>query len=362
MSGGEAYLDQIEITLRNVNTDKTLPIYINVCDSSLSKKWLAALNVLLEKSYHLEKNYCFFGFVKYERNGEYILNQVNKSIAAINSANLGYRIDDFFSLKNTLTDQPVDNRAVGRNIIHAKFNQLHRYFEDLQGVSGNMSTYYIDADATTRWHIRQLNLLCHEFESWALSYRKEIEAPEWQRMSQIMCWLNAPRFLLDEEDYELFGVETLNRSLGGVFVGVNKAVGKHHWEVFNDEGRDSRVDELTTTVLKNQTEAAGDFDIEWGRNPGDFAWQQNKLNEFRKWLVANNFNPNDKSLTIGHPQVGQVDLMQSFGTEDYCSIWQTLSNHLDVYSIKTSSASVTYDYHWSDADFIDTQVAIIKGN
>jgi len=39
----------------------------------------------------------------------------------------------------------------------------------------------------------------------------------------------------------LFGVETMNRSLGGVYVGVNKAVGKHHWEVFNDEGRDSRI-------------------------------------------------------------------------------------------------------------------------
>lgn len=361
MSGGKI-LEQIEITLRNVATDERLPVYINVLDNSLSRKWLAALNQLIECNYHLEKNYCFFGFVNNDRNGEYILDCVNKSIAAINQAKLGYAIDDYFSMENTLTDAPDDVHIVGRNIVHSKFNQLHRYFEDLQGVSGSLSPYYIDADPITRWHIRQLNLLCHEFESWALSYRKEIEAPEWQRMSQLMCWLNAPRFLLEEEDYELFGIETMNRPLGGVFVGVNKAVGKHHWEVFNDEGRDSRLGELTTTVLKNQTEAAGDFDIEWARNPGEFIWMQQNLAAFRTWLVANGFDPEDKSLTIGHPQVGQVDLQRSFGTEDYQLIWDKLSNHLDVYAIKTSTAQAVYNYHWSDADFIAKQVEIIKGN
>jgi hypothetical protein len=361
MSGGKI-LEQIEIELRDVRTQKQHTIYIDIFDNSLSRKWLAALNELLDKRYHLEKNYCFFGFVNNVRNGKYLLAQVNQCIAAINHADLGYVIDDNFTLENTLTDNPIEDRVAGRNIIHDKFNQLHRYFEDLQGVSGSLSPYYLKANATIRWHIRQLNLLCHEFESWALSYRKEIEAPAWQRPSQLMCWLNSPRFVLDEEDYELFGVDTINRSLGGVFVGVNKAVGKHHWEVFNDEGRDSRVNELTTTVLKNQTEAAGDFDIEWGRNPGAFEWQQNKLKEFREWLIANNFDPGDKSLTIGHPQIGQVDLHRSFATEDYRYIWYTLSNHLDVYSIKTSSASAVYDYHWSDSDFIDKQVTIIKGN
>lgn len=362
MIGGAPFLDQIEITLRNNKTDSKLLVHVDVDNSSLSRKWLAELNRLLKQNYHLEKNYCFNGFVQNERNGWYILQQVNQSIAAINRACLGYEIDDFFSMENTLTVEPIGNRQVGRNIIRDKFNQLHRYFEDLQGVSGNLSPYYLKADALTRWHIRQLNLLCHEFESWALSYRKEIEAPDWQRPSQLMCWLNAPRFTLDDEDYELFGIETINRSLGGVFVGVNKAVGKHHWEVFMDEGRDSRIDELTTTVLKNQTEASGDFDIEWGRNPGEFQWQKDRLVDFRNWLISNNFDPTDKSLTIGHPQIGQVDLVRSFGTEDYQTIWHALSNHLDVYSIKTSSATAIYDYHWSDADFIDKQVSIIQGN
>jgi hypothetical protein len=358
MIGGKV-LDQIEIDIRN-RDGEIITIFIDVYENSLSRKWLSALNHILANDYHLEKNYCFFGFAQGERNGPLILDQVNKTIAAINASDIGYTIDDYFSMENCVTDSPIGNRVIGRNIIHDKFNHLHRYFEDLQGTSGAMSEYFLRADPTTRWHIRQLNLLCHEFESWALSYRKEIEAPEWQRPSQLMCWLHAPRFVLDEEDYELFGIETLNRPLGGMFVGVNKAVGKHHWEVFNDEGKDSRLGELTTTTLKSQTEAAGDFDIEWANNPGSRPWQKKNLLEFRQWLIDNGFNPNDKKLTIGHPQIGQVDLIRSFGTEDYLSIWAQLNTHLDVCEVRSSTERSTYDYRWDDADFIERQISIIS--
>lgn len=366
-NGGKV-LDKIEVVLRDVNTQDLLTVYIDVFESSLSRKWLAALNELLRKNYHLEKNYCFFGFSDSARNGKMLLQQVNDSIAAINSANLGYIINDYFTLENCLTNDIdsnyhgylSDGSQFGRNIIHDKFNWLHRYFEDLQGVSGNISPYYEKANPVTRWHISQLNLLCHEFESWALSYRKEIEAPDWRRPSQLMCWLRAPRFVLDEQDYELFGVDTIARPTGGVFVGVNKAVGKHHWEVFNDEGRDSRVGELVSSTLRSQTEAAGDFDVEWGKDPSEFQWQKQKLADFRNWLINNGFDPDDKSLTIGHPQVGQVDLEKSFGSESCVNIWPQLSAHLDVYQVKTSDNVATYDYHWSDVDFIDRQVRIIS--
>lgn len=353
-------LEQIKMILRNYKTGDKLPVYIDVYENSLSEKWLASLNHLLNNNYHLEKNYCFFGFAESDRNGQLILDQVNKSIAAINLANIGYRIHDEFTMSNTLLSGEVGDGLPGRRLVHDKFNQLHRYFEDLQGVSGQLSPYYIAADAKTRWHIRQLNLLCHEFESWALSYRKSVYLPEWQRPSQLMCWLHAPRFELDHEDYELFGIDTINRSLGGVYVGVNKAVGKHHWEVFQDEGKDSRIDELTTTTMRSQTEAAGDFDIEWANNPGNFEWMKRNLSEFRAWLESNGFDPDNKALTIGHPKIGQVDLVRSFGTEDYQQVWNTLYKYLDVYSIETSSAETVFDYHWSDSDFMDRQIAIIE--
>jgi hypothetical protein len=357
------YIDQVVVTLRN-KYGNMLPVIIDVYDNSLSRKWLNALNLLLKDDYHLEKNYCFFGFVGTQRNAEYIVKQINRSIAAINAADLGYQIDDHFSIDNTIVPGPVTGvDGEGGSLVHSKLNQLHRYFEDLQGVSGSMSVYYNLADSTTRWHIRQLNLLCHEYETLVLSMRKAVTAPEWVRPSQLMCWLNAPRFKLEEQDYELFGIESLNRPLGGVFVGVNKAVGKHHWEVFVDEAKYNPnyvADNLTTSTMRPQCEAAGDFDIEWANNPGNYAWQKTHLQNFRTWLINNNFDPDDKSLTIGHPQIGQVNLLSSFGTTDYKKIWDQLAIYQDVYKVRTSSAEATYTYCWSDPDYQEQQTRILK--
>jgi hypothetical protein len=344
-------LDSIEIDLRSDNNN-ILTVYIDVADNSLSRKWLGAVNDIIRRDLHLEKNFCWLGWTESARNAEYLCTQINRSIMAINASALDYRIQDFFS-PSTVIQQDLD-------INHAQMNRLHRYFEDLQGTAGAMSAYYSAADDDTRWHIRQLNLLCHELESLVLSMRKAVQAPEWRRPSQLMCWLQAPRFELEEADYDLFGIDTINRSMGGVYVGVNKAVGKHHWEVFCDEGRDSRIGELVTTGLRTQTQAAADFDIEWARDPSGYPWQIQQLAEFREWLARNGFNPDEPSLTIGHPQVGQVDLQRSFGTEDYEKIWAQLSKHLDVYSVRTSSATAIYNYSWSDPDYDLQQIRALK--
>jgi hypothetical protein len=344
-------LDTIEIDLRSQD-NKVLTVYIDVEDNSLSRKWLTALNDIVHNNLHLEKNYCWLGWTESARNAEYLCIQINRSINAINASTLDYRIQDFFS-PGTVIQADLD-------IDHARMNQLHRYFEDLQGTAGAMSSHYTAADDHTRWHIRQLNLLCHELESLVLSMRKAVQAPEWRRPSQLMCWLQAPRYELDEQDLELFGIDTINRSLGGVYVGVNKAVGKHHWEVFCDEGRDSRIGELVTSGLRTQTQAAADFDIEWARDPGAYPWQITQLAEFREWLARNGFNPDDPGLTIGHPQVGQVDLERSFGTTNYQTIWAQLAQHMDVYSIRTSSAGAIYNYSWSDPDYDLQQIKELK--
>lgn len=358
-----ALIDCIELDLED------LTVYIDVADSSLGRKWLSALNNILNTNLHLEKNYCFLGFAEGARSGQLLVDRINASIAAINAANIGYTITDHYDLANSLVPGEIipdylytaGNRPaeLPGEVDHAHFNQLHRYFEDLQGTSSAISAYYLAAAAETRWHIRQLNLLCHEFESWALSRRKLLTAPEWQRPSQLMCWLNAPRYELDAEDFELFGIETMNRSLGGVYVGVNKAVSKGHWEVFVDEAGynpDHRTNTLTTTSLASQIQAAGDFDIEWANNPGAHAWQQRHLADFRTWLINNGWDPADPALTIGHPQVAQVDLLRTFGTEDYRVIWHQLNTRLNVTAVRTSTAAALYPYRWTDADYIQRQI------
>ena len=334
-------LDQVELDLED------LTIYVDVWDNSLAHKWLASLNHVLQAGLHLEKNYCFLGWAEGDRTGAYLVEAINATISAINAADMGYHINEHFAL-NTVMDGD-------RRLRHDQFNRLHRYFEDLQGTAAAPSPYYLAADARIRWHIRQLNLLCHEFESWALSWHKLHTAPEWRRPSQLMCWLNAPRYELAAEDLELFGIETINRNLGGVYVGVNKAVGKHHWEVFCDEGRDSRVGELTTTSLATQTLACADFDIEWANDPGAFPWQIQQLADFRIWLERNGFDPADPGLTIGHPKIAQVDLQRSFGTEDYREIWRLLNTRLNVTGVRTSLHSAEYPYRWSDANYAQLQ-------
>jgi hypothetical protein len=356
MSGGNQYLDRVKITLRDRKKDEYLPVFIDVFDNSLSRKWLDSLNHLLSNDYHLEKNYCFLGFDKSSRNLKYLCEQINQSIFSINASGLDYTIKDYFTPENVMTGGLVGSGLPGMKVNHDKFNNLHRYFEDLQGSSGNISEHYKRANSTIRWHIRQLNLLCHEAESLILSMRKAQHAPKWRRPSQLMCWLNAPRFTLDDNDLEHFGIHALERPFGGVFVGVNKAVGKHHWEVYKDEGADSRIGELTTTNMASQTEAAGDFDIEWAQTVSGYQFWQEEVDGFVAWLDANGFDPNNPNLTIGHPQIGQIDFENSFCTDNFQDVWNMLEHYLDVYSVETSEARATYDYHWSDDNYIQQQV------
>ena len=90
-----------------------------------------------------------------------------------------------------------------------------------------------------------------------------------------------------------------------------KAVGKHHYEVFHDEDG-ARIDELTTTTMRGQTLASGDFDIDLGKTDRNETWRVEENKKFRQWLKDNGFDPEDKSLTIGHPKVGQINLQRSF--------------------------------------------------
>jgi len=359
MSGINQYLDRLTITLTD-RAESDIRLQVDVYDNSLSRKWLDSLNHLIAHGYHLEKNYCFLGWDRSARNLEYLCEQINQSIFQINASALDYTIKDYFTPANTVQKGEVGDGLPGMRIAHEKFNNLHRYFEDLQGTSANPSPYYLQASEQTRWHIRQLNLLCHEAECFILSARKAVQAPDWRRPSQLMCWLNAPRFKLDDEDLQHFGLDKLAKPFGGVSIGVNKAVGKHHWEVFHDEGRDSRLDELTTTSLSSQTEASGDFDIEWGRTTTGHDFWTEQVNDFSNWLVNNGFDPHDPSLTLGYPQVAQVNLLETFSCADPDTVWNILSQHLDVKSIATSDASCEYDYHWKDVDYAEQQITALQ--
>ena len=83
-------LDRIEIQLRG--KDGLLPVYFEVYDNSLSRKWLPAFENILNEGLHLEKNYCFFGFPDGPRNLDFLASEINRTIAAINGSSIDYMI------------------------------------------------------------------------------------------------------------------------------------------------------------------------------------------------------------------------------------------------------------------------------
>jgi hypothetical protein len=164
---------------------------------------------------------------------------------AAGSIVVGDKVQVTFSYKGSLTEP-------GLRLKHDACNLLHRYFEELQGTAWQISNYYKQADTQTKYAIRQLNNICHEIESWVLSYRKSIVDPEWVRPSQITTFLNAPRYDLAEEDYELFKQNRYDRDLGGVYLHWSQ-VGKTLFEVFRDEHAPKTTTDLVKEVKDEVT-------------------------------------------------------------------------------------------------------------
>ena len=362
---------EIEIVLRNPeNLSDTLSYYIDVEDTDFNRRWLALLKNNLRNKAHLEKNYCWLGWADSPRDADYLCRQINNAIWQINRFNSAnhwavaglkpYKIDDYFPPKLIIQTGEVGDGKPGLKLNHEPMNRLHRYFEDLQGETWNISPYYKIADYETKWAIRQLNDLCHELESWSLSNRMKIKSPEWQRPSQITTFLNAPRQDLKDEDYDLFLKTRYDRDFGGVYLHWAQ-VGKTQFEVFRDEhGQD--IDEATCSAINSLKFYSGEFDVEWGRdiNENNHEWHRQEQEKFREWLGRNGFDWNDPKLSLGYIKIGQVNLDKSFGTRDFFDVIGNISNHLDIYQINVDDVVGTYDYVWSDDNYKQMQIDFLR--
>ena len=362
---------EIEIVLRNPeNLSDTLSYFIDIEDTDFNRRWLKLLKNNLTNKTHLEKNYCWLGWADSPRDADYLCRQINQAIFQINRFNSSnywvvaglapYKIDDYFSPELIIQTGEVGVDKPGLKLNHEPMNRLHRYFEDLQGETWNISPYYKLADYETKWAIRQLNDLCHELESWVLSNRKKVQAPEWQRPSQITTFLNAPRQDLLDEDYELFQKNGYDREFGGVYLHWAQ-VGKTQFEVFRDEhGQD--IDAATCSAINSLKFYSGEFDVEWGRdiNESNHEWHRKEQEEFREWLGRNGFDWNDPKLSLGYIKLGQVNIKKSFGDADFFDIIKSMSDHLDIYRIKVDSVTGTYDYVWSDDNYKQMQIDFLR--
>lgn len=372
---------KIKVTLRNP-VDKTdfLDYYIIPDNHKLANDWTIALKRLLQSGNLLEKNYCFMGFSKTARTLEFLCDELNRSIEVINNFDFtqhgleNYIIEEWFHpntvrfpdtypIETTTTGDAVSTQRlkIGLHPKHTILNQLHNHFERLQGTVNKLSPYYYAADYETKYAIRQLNIICHEMENLILSQRKARVIPEWQRPSQITTFLHAERYTLEDEHRQGFLTNGYDRRFGHVYMHWTQ-IGKTLFEVWRDEG----APELTSTVCEAITHLeyySGEFDIEWAKDviiDSGCPWHDKEQHEFNEWLVKNGFDPKDTKLSLGYLPVGSVDLIGSFGTDNMSEIWDKLSTHLDIYSIEIDGVVGTFDYCWSDSNYKQQQIDMMK--
>ena len=345
--------------------------YFQVYDTPLGHRWLEALRDNLEKKRILEKNFCFLGFADSERNLNYLVAELNKSTAKINAFEFKppyekippFRGDDFQYSSNLPLDTgevATKEGGLARKLKHEACNLLHRYFEDLQGTAWQLSEYYRQANAETKYAIRQLNNLCHEIENWVWADRKKAVNPEWIRPSQITTFLNAPRYDLQDEDYELFKHNRYDRELGGVYLHWSQ-IGKTLYEVWRDEDAPKLTDALCSEI-NHQKYYSGEFDIEWGRTITEklYDFKEKQINEYRAWLEENGYDWEDPKLSLGYIKIGQVDLHRSFGKgAKFKEIYETMSNNLNITNIKIVSDNPSecgYPYTLDSDDWQQIQI------
>ena len=345
---------EVKVVLRNpVNKSKTVDFHIDVEQTIMGRNWLGALNGLLINDSYLEKNFLFLGFPNTARDINFICKELQWVKNTINDFfNKEYIIREIFTPK-TLRDGMNPNQDI--------MNRLHNHFEVLQGSAWGLSDWYKKANHETKFAIRQLNNLCHEAESLMLSQKKQIEAPQWMRPSQITTFLNAPRFDYPDEHKRTFNKERYDRTFGTVYQHWTQ-VGKTLYEVFVDEGAPDLTDAMCEEITHLRY-YSGEFDIEWSRDityAGEYPWHKQRMDEYADWLERNGFNHNDTQYNYGYHLVGQVDLVGSFGTDNPETVWEIIGEHLDIVKIETLEASCDFDYCWTDKDYYDVQIERLK--
>ena len=363
----------VKVVLRNPLDKNDLVDYTIVPnDTVLAQDWVEALRGLLQAGNLVEKNFCFMGFPHTARNLGYLCRELNDAIYKINLFNrkgiwpIPYVIEEYFTPDSVRfgDEYPIgwDEGNLGLGIKHSVMNTLHNHFERLQGTVWGLSDYYKMADYETKYAIRQLNNICHEMENLCLSQRKQATTPEFIRPSQITTFLQAQRYDLKPEHRQGFAVNGYDRVFGGVYMHWTQ-IGKTLFEVYRDE----HAPELTDTVCEAITELkyySGEFDVEWGRDVvmggKDCPWHTEELEGFYRWLEQNNRDCTDPNLSLGYLPLGQIDLDGSFGNNYPENVWAILKDHLDIYRIEIGDVSQTYDFCWSDSDYKQMQINMMK--
>ena len=290
---------------------------INIYDTPLGHRFIGALKDNLQNKRVLEKNFCWLGWADSKRDLRYLVRELNENIAVINK----FDFDPAYqTIHPFVTDDFQYSRNNGLRLKHDACNQLHRHFEELQG------------------------------------------KPDWIRPSQITTFLNAPRHLLHDEDFELFKTNRYDRELGGVYLHWSQ-IGKTLYEVFRDEHAPKMTDALCSEI-NHQKYYSGEFDVEWGQTITETnTFKKEEMDEFRSWLKANNYDWEDPKLALGYIKIGQVDLEAAFSTKSFLEVYKAMKNNLNIKSIHVVGSQTwknDYPYTLESEDWKKIQMDNLK--
>lgn len=345
-------------------TKDEISLRFKIFEHSTAKKWLYELKRILQvgkstenKLNHLEKNFCFMGFLDPQRDLAYLTKRINYFICRINesSKRLGFTDRYYINLQfdeGDLTFSGVQNRQL--------LNDIHHFFEIFSGPVWDRSDFFKALNTSDHFYLRQLNNLCHEIEHCTRNQSVWFEKPEFRFPYLQISFLLAPRIELEPADYENF---SLDRQFGTINMHYCQT-GKTHWEAFNDN--DEVILEKGISQLRYMS---AEFDIDlaanWQQTPDGIKHWAEKKEQFYTWLKNRGYDPNSKMLGLGTLQLGRI-IMDDFGTMRIPEIQDMMRRYLNIQKISiydgSSKVEQDYPYFWFDPDYDKLQLKLLWNN
>jgi molybdenum cofactor biosynthesis enzyme MoaA len=348
---------RVELVLRNPHDKRdSLSLWLAPTPIPLAYRWIEALKRTFRTRHMLEKNYCFIGWPDGPRDARWLARELNRRIDLLNAFNARKVWKEPYVIADRCSDEPQQE----------ELNRIHHHFEMLSGRVWDLSQYTRHADASTRYHIRQLNNLVHELEAFRLSRREQAIEPDRAQPHLFASFVQErarTRFPLEDEDYQQFGFDF---SFGAVHMYYCQT-GKTHFDAWKD--KDVSIFDDNINGLRYYS---GEFIVRFGKSvpPEEVArdvapfyqWLQDKGAE----LSANKSYFVDRQgvrQTLGFATVARL-VEGQFGDRDLPEIHRLLGRYLDLHKIRIHEASgVTesvFESAWTDDDFDERQIAILE--
>lgn len=259
--------EELEIQLRNP-ANEILSVFFTIASTPLAQKWKHHLIRTLKTPHHLEKSYCFLGFLGSNRSIPKLAEQLNLLVEQISS---------YVGEGPWKYGYPIAERLNDHDDIFPVLHALHHHFEKLIGQAWAVSPYYSCAPHEVRILIHHLNYLVHEIEALKFSEIEKKKNGVFYPYS-VVSFPDSPERpqLFADEDYENF---SLNRPFGSLTLHYAQT-GKAFYDAWRDG--DKKIGKNNINSLRY---VSGQFDINWGDGP-EFtdAKIRKHYSDFFQWL------------------------------------------------------------------------------